>query len=136
MSDIRYMHQLLEPHSLDYIAVQWDGSDDAAVTIIRELQLELRMRDAAVVRAKHHKVRSSTSINDANRIELMLERKSDGETRTVDIEVFGWLVINLHEGRLYSVVTVPGPVGDAMFRRVRPVVRLQIGEPLSLPDPA
>lgn len=133
MSALKHTHQLLELHQLDYVVFQWDGGRDSAKVFVRELELEMRTRDANVLNA-HARFESSTRGGARASIDVQLARKTDGQIFSAEMTTFDWLVISLHEGRLYGLGVVSGPMGDAMFRRVRPVVQLRMGEPMKLPE--
>lgn len=113
-------HVHLEHHILEMLAFQWDGKRESAMGLVDELQRELVMRDAVLCRA-HHRITSEGE----NRLELGVERKSDGEH--FHVTLFGdddWLVISLHEQRFHLIERLRSFEGEDLFRRVRPVVVL------------
>lgn len=126
-------HQLLELHSIEYIAYQWDGSKNQAQVVTRELQRELPMRSASLLTAGV-KLRTSNVHDDSVELRVEIERKADGRIFLVELTTFEWLVVSLHEGRIFDVVKLPSYIGDGIFRRVAPSMPLKLGEPLKLPS--
>lgn len=126
-------HQLLELHSIEYIAYQWDGSKNQAEVVAQELQRELPTRSASLLTARAQLQTSSLRGSSAE-LAIEIERKVDGRIFPVELATFEWLVISLHEGRIFDVVKLPSHIGDGIFRRVAPSMPLKLGEPIKLPS--
>lgn len=126
-------HQLLELHSIEYIAYQWDGSKNQAQVVAQELRRELPMRSASLLTAAV-KLRTSNVRGSDVELRVEIERKADGRIFLAELATFDWLVITLHEGKLFDAGSLNSRIGDAMFRRVAPSVPLKLGEPMKLPS--
>ncbi len=126
-------HQLLELHAIEHIVFQWDGSKAAAQVVTRELQRELPMRSASLLTAGV-KLRTSNLRGSDVELRVEIERKADGRIFLTELSTFDWLVITLHEGKLFDAGSLNSRIGDAMFRRVAPSVPLKLGEPMKLPS--
>lgn len=135
MSDIRDFqpHAVLQHRVLEAIVFQWDGTQEQALAVVDELMREMEMRDAAVTGATtqgaiHVELSRSTqsaTMKDDRTLSLRIVRKSDGMVNNLRIHSGEWLVIWLHEQRLYGTEVFSAERGEILFRPVRPVVMLR-----------
>lgn len=135
MSDIKAFrpHTVLQHRTLEAIVFQWDGTQEQGVTVADELLRELPLRDAELESAHfeggiHTEIRRSTqsaTISDSRRLSLRITRKSDGLVNALRLHAGEWLVVWLHEDRLYGTEIFEAARGEILFRPVRPIVMIR-----------
>lgn len=124
MSDIEDFrpHTHLEHHELEMLAFHWDGTNAQALAVTQEIVREMKMRDAEVVAAH---ARASTRSGGSVEFTMTIRRRSDGREFSLLLRPQEWLVISLHEHRVFFVESMDDDQGQHLFRRVRPVVTLR-----------
>lgn len=132
MSDIKAFqpHHVLQHRTLEAVVFQWDGTQEQALQVTAELERELPMRDAALEGAKFHggasvkmsRSTQSVEVDDRRSLSLRIVRKADGLVNAISLRPHEWLVIWLHEDRLYATEIFSRERGEIMFRPVRPIV--------------
>lgn len=115
------LHSVLESRTLEAVVFRWDGTHGQALKIADELRRELQMRDAELTEARFHARYGS---EPSDRLFLTVVRKSDGRDWEANLWPKQWAVFYLHEYRLSTVDVLTEHKGDALFRPVRPIVRL------------
>lgn len=110
----------LQLHQLEYLTFHWDGTEEQALEIVRELYRELTRRDGTITQANY-----TRSEQSGTNLILEIQRTSDGRRYRQVLQRDDWMVLHLHEGNLYDVEQLDPRVGAKRFDRVRPVVMLR-----------
>jgi hypothetical protein len=118
MADILALHSNIEHHTLEMIAWQFDGTNEGAMKGTREIEAELRMRGAELIAAHFRRV---TSIGDGpgeqSAVTYVIRRRADLVEQEVMLVKGQWLVLHIHEQRLYVADVLDEMQGVVMFRR-------------------
>jgi hypothetical protein len=115
---------MLQHRVLEQVVFQWDGTHARAMEGTTELAEELRARGGIL-----RESRFETNSSGACYWFLTIERVADGQTWEFDIRRGDWVVIDLHEQRVYTIDVLPEPIGEETYNRTTPVIRIETARP-------
>lgn len=124
MSDVGEVAASFTHQTLECIVLEFDGDKERVKTLIPAFGKELRLRGAHFTQARHVIEADNGGHGLDNNLYLTIERDADGEEWHERIPAGGWLVVWLHDERVSLVEQMTGFKADALFRPIKPVIRL------------